>query len=158
MELNLYKYKFTQTWYINSEIRKVLLKHVDKNRKYNILEIGSFEGLSACGFSDNILDHPDSTLDCVDPYILSGTNDKITTQCVTSKTEQMFKNNIGLSKNSNKITHHKMMSDEFFLNNKKSFNFIYIDGCHEQEFVKNDVENSFDCLEENGIMWAAGIM
>ena len=44
------------------------------------------------------------------------------------------------------------MSDEFF-ENKKKFNLIYIDGCHELEFIKNDMENSFACLEKNGIMW-----
>ncbi len=153
MNLDLNKYSFTQKWYVGSEIQRNLYKYLDKNSKYNILEIGSFEGLSACGFSDNIMDHSETTLDCVDPFILSRTNNKITTKCVTLKTEQMFSKNINLSKNLKKITHHKMTSDDYFLNNKKLFNLIYIDGCHEPEFIKNDMENSFACLEQNGIMW-----
>lgn len=153
MNLHLNKYSFTQQWYVRSEIQLNLHRHLDKKSKYNILEIGSFEGLSACGFSDNILDHPESTLDCVDPFILSGTNSKITTKCVTLKTEELFRKNIDSSKHSKKITLHKMTSDQYFLTNKKLFNFIYIDGCHEPEFIKNDMENCFDCLEHNGIMW-----
>ena len=42
MEL-LNNYKFTQPWYLGSEIKKFLLNHIDKTIKYNILEIGSFE-------------------------------------------------------------------------------------------------------------------
>ena len=39
-----------------------------------------------------------------------------------------------------------------FLINNKTYNFIYNDGCHEPEFIKRDMENSFVCLEKNGIM------
>ncbi len=58
-----------------------------------MLEIGCFEGLSACAFSDNILEHTESTLDCVDPFILSGTNSEISSQCITLETEKKFKLN-----------------------------------------------------------------
>lgn len=153
MNIDTNKYTFTETWYLGSEIRHGLLYFVSKTEKYNILEIGSFEGLSACGFSDNLMSHPDSTLDCVDPFILSGTNEKITTKCVTANTEKYFRFNIENSQNANKITFHKLTSDDFFINNNKTFNLIYIDGCHEPDFIKNDMENSFACLEKNGIMW-----
>lgn len=152
MEL-LNNYKFTQTWYLNSEIRKNLLNHIDKTKKYNILEIGSFEGLSACGFSDNIMNHHDSILDCVDPFILSGTNEKITTKNVISNTEEIFINNINLSKNANKIKLYKQTSDDFFKTNQKFYDLIYIDGCHEPEFIKNDIDNSFKFIKKNGIIW-----
>jgi len=153
MDFDLSKYIYTQAWFINSEIRKKLLRFISKNKKYTMLEIGCFEGLSACAFSDNILDHPDSTLDCVDPYILSGTNPEISCLNVTLATEKKFKHNINKSKNASKVSFHKMMSDEFFKNNKKMFNLIYIDGCHEPDFIKNDMENAFAVLERDGIMW-----
>ena len=151
--LDLSKYIYTQTWYINSEIRRNLLNYTSNKKKYNILEIGCFEGLSACGFSDNIMDHDDSTLDCVDPFILSNTDPRITTTCITNNTEKIFINNIKNSKNSNKIFFHKLESDEFFRKNTKKFNFIYVDGCHEEEFIKNDINNSFSVLEIGGILW-----
>ena len=64
-----------------------------------------------------------------------------------------FDFNISVCKNSDKITIHKITSDKFFENNSKTYNFIYIDGSHEIDFIKRDMENSFNCLEKNGIMW-----
>ena len=58
------KYRYTQTWFLGSEIRQFLLSFVDKTKKHRILEIGSFEGLSGVFFADNLLDHPDSSLMC----------------------------------------------------------------------------------------------
>ena len=153
MNLDLSKYTYTQTWFVNSEIRRNLLRVVSKNKKYTMLEIGCFEGLSASAFSDNILNHPESTLDCVDPFILSGTNPEISSQNITLETEKKFKHNIKISKNASKVSFHKMTSNEFFKNNKKKFNLIYIDGCHEPEFIKNDMKNAFAILEKSGIMW-----
>ena len=98
MNLDLSKYRYTQTWFVNSEIRKNLLSNISKDNKINMLEIGCFEGLSACAFSDNILNHPESTLDCVDPFILSGTNPEISSQNITLATEKKFKHNINMSK------------------------------------------------------------
>jgi len=48
---------------------------------------------------------------------------------------------------------YKITSDEFFANNLNTFNFIYVDGCHEPEYIKRDLENSFAVLEDGGIMW-----
>uniref|UniRef100_A0A6C0H8U0 Class I SAM-dependent methyltransferase n=1 Tax=viral metagenome TaxID=1070528 RepID=A0A6C0H8U0_9ZZZZ len=45
------------------------------------------------------------------------------------------------------------MSDNFFINNNKTYNFIYIDGCHETDYIERDMENSFKCLDKNNIMW-----
>jgi hypothetical protein len=65
-----------------------------------------------------------------------------------------FDFNISNCKNVDKITIHKITSDIFFENNNnQTYNFIYIDGCHEPDFIKRDMENSFNVLEKNGIMW-----
>jgi predicted O-methyltransferase YrrM len=148
------KYNYTKPWFFYSEISKVLKDKIpDTTKKFNILEIGCFEGLSACFFSDTIMDHNDSTLDCVDPYYISGTVPGITSQCITEQTMKLFKENINLSKNSNKITFHNETSDSFFKKNTKKYNFIYVDGCHEQDYIDRDIRNSFDALEIGGILW-----
>lgn len=148
------KYKYTKRWFYDSEISKLLLDKIeDKDKKFNILEIGCFEGLSATFFSDNIMDNDFSTLDCVDPFYISGTVKGITTTGVTSKTIEIFKNNINISKNSKKITFHNETSDSFFSKNKKKFNFIYVDGCHDLEYIDRDIRNSFKFLELGGILW-----
>ncbi len=48
---------------------------------------------------------------------------------------------------------HKMTSDDFFKDNKKKFNVIFIDGFHEYSQVRKDALNSLDCIDENG--WIA---
>jgi len=67
--------------------------------------------------------------------------------------EMNFDYNISICKNSDKIIIHKITSDIFFENNSKTYNFIYIDGCHKPDFIKRDMENSFNILDKNGIMW-----
>lgn len=67
------EYDFTKTWFLQSEIKKHAEQYFDHKKRYAILEIGCFEGMSACFFSDNFLDNKDSTLDCVDPFYTSGT-------------------------------------------------------------------------------------
>ena len=148
----MHKYTYSQHWFLGSEIYRTLLNKIsDKTAKFNILEIGCFEGLSSVFFSDNLLDHPDSTLTCVDPFMTIENNDhKI---FLEHNEERNFDNNIKISKNSAKITVKKITSDAFFKENTKTFNFIYVDGCHECDFITRDMENSFAALEPNGIMW-----
>jgi predicted O-methyltransferase YrrM len=124
---------------------------LDKSQTNNILEIGSFEGLSSVFFSDTFLDNPDSTLTCVDPFLTIDNNDH--KQFLQNKEEENFDYNISISKNSNKIKVCKVTSYVFFETNNKTYNFIYIDGCHEPEIIKRDMANSFKFLEKNGIMW-----
>jgi predicted O-methyltransferase YrrM len=144
-------YKYSQNWFLDSEIKNRLLQFLDKSKENNILEIGCFEGLSSVFFADNFLDNSKSTLTCVDPFLNVDNNDH--KQFLMNNEEMNFDYNISICKNSDKITIHKITSDIFFENNSKTYNFIYIDGCHEPDFIKRDMENSFNILEKNGIMW-----
>lgn len=144
-------YRYSRNWFIGSEIRKCLEDFLDKSDKNQMLEIGSFEGLSSVFFADNFIDNPNSNLTCVDPFLTITNNDHM--KYLENKEEMNFDFNISVCKNSDKITIHKITSDEFFKSNSSTYNFIYIDGCHETEFIKRDMENSFNVLEKNGIMW-----
>ena len=44
-------------------------------------------------------------------------------------------------------------SDEFFLQNKKKFDCIFIDGLHEYDQVCKDLDNSLNCINEGGIIF-----
>lgn len=144
-------YKYSQTWFINSEISINLEYFLDKSKENRILEIGCYEGLSSVFFADNFLDHPNSKMTCVDPYLTTDYNDH--SHMLQNNQEQNFDDNISACKNSDKIIIHKITSDSFFLKNNETFNFIYIDGCHEPDFITRDMENSFNVLEKDGIMW-----
>ena len=144
-------YKYSQSWFINSEIQNNLIKFLDKSKENKILEIGCFEGLSSVFFADNFLDNPNSSLTCVDPFLTINNNDH--KQFLQNNEEMNFDFNISICKKSDRITINKITSDAFFENNNQTYNFIYIDGCHEPDFIKRDMENSFNILEKNGIMW-----
>ncbi len=144
-------YKYTQTWFLDSEIKNNLSNFLDKSKENKILEIGCFEGLSSVFFADNFLDNPKSSLTCVDPFLTINNNDH--SQFLQNNEEMNFDFNISICENSDRITKHKITSDIFFENNNQTYNFVYIDGCHEPEFIKRDMENSFNILEKNGIMW-----
>jgi predicted O-methyltransferase YrrM len=141
----------TQIWFLNSEIRYNLINFLSQRSINNLLEIGSFEGLSSVFFAINFLDHEESSLTCVDPFLNIENNDH--KQYLSNNEEMNFNHNISICNNSRKIKVHKITSDVFFKNNNETFNFIYIDGCHEHEFIKRDMENAFNVLEKNGIMW-----
>lgn len=144
-------YKYSQNWFLCSEIKRGLFQFLNKNNQNKILEIGCFEGLSSVFFADNFLDNSNSSLTCVDPFLTINNNDH--KQFLENNEEMNFDYNISICKNSDKITIHKITSDIFFENNNQTYNFIYIDGSHEPEFIKRDMENSFNILEKNGIMW-----
>jgi predicted O-methyltransferase YrrM len=144
-------YKYSQNWFLGSEIRNRLVHFLNKSKENKILEIGCFEGLSSVFFADNFLDNLNSHLTCVDPFLTIDNNDH--SIFLQNNQEMNFDYNISNCKNADRITIHKITSDIFFKNNNETYNFIYIDGCHEPDFIKRDMENSFNVLEKNGIMW-----
>jgi hypothetical protein len=100
--------------------------------------------------AENLL-QGNSSMICVDPFLTIDTNDH---KCfLTNNQEANFDYNISICPVADKIIVKKITSDEFFNNNERTFNFIYIDGCHECDFIKRDMENSFAVLEPGGIMW-----
>jgi predicted O-methyltransferase YrrM len=151
MSYNPGKYKSSNDWFIKSELRRVIRNYIGTiDAKRAILEIGSFEGMSACYFSDVLLDHPESTLDCVDPWDLSDT-----TTYLQKSTEDIFNENIQKSAQVTKIVTHKMYSNFFFdnVNQQREYDLIYIDGSHVYEHVYNDIVMCDRVLKPGGIMW-----
>lgn len=146
---NLYKY--TKNWFNVSEIKKYILNYVNSSKPNNILEIGCYEGLSSVFFADNLLDHAESSLTCVDPFMTIKNNDH--GDHLKNNEEKNFDFNISNCNNSDKISIKKITSDKFFETNDKYFNFIYIDGSHEPDFIVRDMKNSFKYLVKDGIMW-----
>lgn len=144
-------YKHNYNWFVNSNINQKLGGYINNNDKINILEIGCFEGLSSVFFADNFIDNDSSTLTLVDPFSTIADNDH--TKYNLLEAEKNFDYNLSICKNKNKIDIQKITSDKFFENNKKKFDFIYIDGSHECEQIKKDMDNAYKILNEKGIMW-----
>ena len=51
-----------------------------------------------------------------------------------------------------KVSIFKLTSEDYFKSNKNKFDLIYIDGNHLYEFVLNDILNSLNSLNENGMI------
>ena len=68
-------YRYTKSWFINSEINQNVRNFINNDNKNTILEIGCYEGLSSVFFADNLLHHSESSLTCVDPFLHIDGND-----------------------------------------------------------------------------------
>ena len=115
-----------------------LLKKLPENFKY--LEIGSYEGNSALYVSTNF---PNSYVTCVDLWEdveeYKGKDFNII--------EKNFDLNLKGLSNINKI---KSKSDDFFIKNTITYDFIYVDGNHKFDYVLRDCENAWRFLNDGG--------
>jgi len=145
------RYKYSENWFLESEIKQHLLDHISQSNENHVLEVGSFEGLSSVFLADNLLDHYNSTLDCVDPFLNDPENDHA--EYLKGDQERNFDWNITNCNNAAKIKVHKVTSDNFFFNNQRTFNLIYVDGSHEQDHIYRDINNAFSVLETKGVLW-----
>jgi hypothetical protein len=103
------------------------------------LEIGSFEGHSACWLLDNILTAPTASIVCIDLFPPSF--------------ERMFDRNIDASGSSAKVTKLKGRSEDVLRSlSGERFDAIYIDGSHEPGDVLDDATLSWPLLRSNGLL------
>lgn len=64
------------------------------------------------------------------------------------------KRRLSVDPKENEYVTHVMTSNDFFKENKNKFDLIFVDGLHVYEQVKQDILNSLECLNENGIIIA----
>ena len=137
---------FTQDWfsYNIKYLSRVLYKYNLHKKKLNILELGSFEGLSTVFFLTTL---KYSKIYCVDPFIdFEENKDKD-----FNKIFENFKYNT--KDFQDRIRLSKSTSDFFFENiDNEKFDLIYIDGNHRAENVFKDATNSFKSLKRGGFI------
>ena len=101
---------------------------------------------------ENILTNSESRLQDVDTWTGStGSDEEIHKAMDWEYIENKYDQDLGKYFN-NKLIKYKGTSDDFFKNNKETFDFIYIDGHHEKEYVERDAINSLNCINETGII------
>jgi len=125
-------------------IKKFFKKNDDSRRinKLKILEIGSFEGYSANIFNKTFFE---PEIYCVDPWMVYSEHRNINFDQIESN----------FDKNTKKLNvkKFKMLSSEFFRNNNKTFDLIYIDGSHKADDVFDDAIEAFKILNKNGLLF-----
>ena len=132
--------KITQDYFSSHSYN--FYKIIKKFKNFKYLEIGSFEGNSAMFVAKNF---KNSKIYCVDNWF--GTEEY--NNLNFSTLENNFDFNMREFNNINKF---KMLSDNFFKNNKINFDIIYIDGYHKGFQVLEDFKNSWNILNDNGVI------
>jgi adenylate kinase family enzyme len=142
------KYTFSQDWFSNNipVWEYFINKEINKKKKLEYLEIGSYEGRSVIYICEN---YKNFNLTVVDPYLKHSEIENFTDQNI-KKAFKIFKKNINNFKN--RIKFYKLKSSEFFTQNKKKYDLIYIDGSHFYKDVIQDFKNSLNVLNINGLV------
>jgi predicted O-methyltransferase YrrM len=116
------------------------------------LEIGSYEGRSACWLMENMLHHPQSSLTCIDNW--DGKYDG-PGGCRAKTAEPLFNSNVAeWGHRIRKIKEDSIIALSWLISERAKFNFIYVDGCHEGFTVLSDLLQSWQLLENGGFLIA----
>ncbi len=135
---------YNEKWFCNN------LNYLTNNFKNtknikDVLEIGSYEGRSAIFFLKNF---NYCNITCVDTWSGSDEHNIVDFNLI----EKNFDLNTEFYQSNNHLTKHKMTSNEFFKQNNKYFDLIYIDGDHSSDQVKIDLINSWNSLKNGGFL------
>ena len=140
------RYRFTFDWVSpHAQAWENDLAHLKGKANLVALEIGCFEGQSACWFLDNILTDPTSRLTCVDPFAIP--MDSVLLRYF----EGYFDHNIaasGASDRVTKLTGHSQVVLRTL--QSSSFDFVYVDGSHRVGDVLQDAVLAWTLLRPGG--------
>jgi len=140
------EYRFTFDWVSpHAPAWEKDLDHLRGKPAVRGLEIGCFEGQSACWFLDNILTHPTSGLTCVDPFAIP--MDSVLLRYF----ERYFDHNIAATGAGERVT--KLIgSSQVVLRTLQpgQFDFVYVDGSHRVGDVLQDAALAWTLLRSGG--------
>ena len=130
-------YQFMHDWFThNIPVWRSVLQPLAGCPEVQALEVGSFEGMSACWFLDHILTHPTARLTCIDRYF-----------------QEAFDINIAQTGGSDRLLQLQGDSHELLATLvPNSYDLIYIDGCHLASHVQQDATLSWRLLKAGGLL------
>jgi predicted O-methyltransferase YrrM len=153
----------TTNWFVNDG-QKNFYMHLLRNYSGNptkALQIGAYTGDASVWLYENLLSHPESVLVDVDTW--EGSDEPSHHEMNWSTVENLYDSKTKKGQEENKIIKYKGTSDDFFKNNKETYDFIYVDGDHTAYGVIKDAISSYECLNIGGIIafddyqWSAGL-
>lgn len=132
-----------------------------KNRPVRCLQIGAYTGDASLWMYKNILEQSNSVLIDVDTW--SGSDEPVHHQMNWTTVEAIYDVKTKEARDNRKVIKYKGTSDDFFKNNRETYDFIYVDGDHTAYGVLKDAVSSYECLSVGGILafddyqWSAGL-
>lgn len=143
--------EFTSDWFLRPEGEALWQAMLDQVTPTKILEVGSYEGRSACWL---IARCPNVSITCVDTW--EGGVD-LTPEMMRGVEERFDRNTAEALQRSGtahlikcKMPSHKALP--IFIADERTFDFIYIDGSHTAPNVLTDAVDAFRLLRVGGIM------
>jgi predicted O-methyltransferase YrrM len=152
------KFEFTTTWF-DEKAKPVWDYVIPEIKPSTILEIGSYEGASACYLIEMLAKTQDIELHCIDTWEGGIEHQDINTSM--DAVEKRFTHNIAAAKaaasHDVNIVIHKDQSDmalaRLLVEGKRNyFDFIYVDGSHQAADVLYDAAVAFRLLKGGGLM------
>lgn len=130
-------YQFTQDWFThNIPIWRRHLQPLAGIPEFQVVEIGSFQGMSACWLLDNILTHPTAKITCIDLHF-----------------QQHFKGNIAKTGLAERVIELEGYSQDLLVNlTSESYDIAYVDGCHKPTSALQDAILSWRLVKVGGLM------
>ncbi|HWS73011.1 MAG TPA: class I SAM-dependent methyltransferase, partial [Thermoanaerobaculia bacterium] len=140
------RYRFTFDWVSpHAPAWERDLAHLKGKPNVRGLEIGCFEGQSACWWLDNILTDPTSRLTCVDPFAIP--MDSVLLRYF----ERYFDHNIAASGAGERVTKLTGSSQVILRSLQPAhFDFVYVDGSHRVGDVLQDAALAWTVLKPGG--------
>ncbi len=131
-------------WSANREAWPDLLGGFAGKPRLRFLEIGCFEGQTTLWLLDNILLHKDSSITVVDMF--GGVFDGITEPDYPTR----FKTNVAA--HNAKVIEKPGRSSDVLPTLRGTFDFVYIDGSHDEQDVWSDATLAWPLLRAKGIV------
>jgi predicted O-methyltransferase YrrM len=140
-------YEFTEDWFSESNPEKVVRQFDEllsefKGKPCMFLEIGSFEGMSTIWMLENILTNKESRLFCIDAW--ADWTDNAFVRFVSNINKTGLKDKVRIVKGDS--------SEELRMFPSEYFDFVYVDGDHDEKAVIKDAISSFRVLKKGGII------
>jgi predicted O-methyltransferase YrrM len=141
------EYEFTEDWFSESNPERVVRQFDEflsefKGKPCMFLEIGSFEGMSTIWMLENILTNKESKLFCIDAWA-EWTGDAFV-RFVSNISKTGLKDKVHIVKGDS--------SEELRMFPSEYFDFVYVDGDHNEKAVIKDAIGSFRILKKGGII------
>lgn len=155
-------YQFTNTWFQSAALKNwdTLIPNFIQPKK--ILEVGSYEGASACYLIEKLAAQNPIEIHCIDTWEggvehQAGGGAEANMQSVESRFLQNTQSAISITGNKVDLHIHKGYSDicmaQLLSEGKQDyFDFVYIDGSHQAPDVLCDAVLGFKLLQKGGVM------
>jgi tetratricopeptide (TPR) repeat protein len=133
-------YQFTDNWFSRHiPLWEEHLKSFAHKAAVHVLEIGSYQGMSTCWLLDNILTHPSTKITCVDPFYYPY--------------QKEFDANVTKTGALSKVIKIASKSqDTLGFLEPNTYDFVHIDGTHDDDVVLQDAVLSWRLVKVGGLM------